>query len=132
MKSITLISFAFISFLFAQDNPTEIVTKRKSENQQRLKFEIEQKKNKRAEFIKKYGERFLVNFDNKTIMPGFTRAMVIDILGYPTIEKRNKSVAELKHNLIPKHLNVEMVYRNANHKYKYVYITNDIVTSFQE
>jgi len=132
MKSITLISFAFISFLFAQDNPIEIVTKRKSENQQRLKFEIEQKKNKRAEFIKKYGERFLLNFQTKTIMVGFTRAMVIDILGYPTIEKRNKSVAELKHNLIPKHLNVEMVYRNGKHKYKYVFLKNGIVTSFQE
>jgi hypothetical protein len=96
---------------------------RKAKIQKRINFENEQKAKKRNAFAKKYAERFLVNFDNKTIMIGFTREMVIDILGYPT--KENKTTYTT-------HIDIQMVYRNANHKYQYVYTTNDIVTSFQE
>ena len=203
MKSIILISFAFISFLFSQDNPKEVA----EENTDKKSYVINVKRNgrlylgkpspfiesleikkndeviiynvwkndatyvlanhenhfgwlslslynekelpndfqsifnanvqkakrqnlyektktkKRNEFAKKYADRFLVNFDNKTIMIGFTREMVIDILGYPT--KENKTTYTT-------HIDIQMVYRNANHKYQYVYTTNDIVTSFQE
>ncbi len=81
------------------------------------------KTKKRNEFAKKYADRFLVNFDNKTIMIGFTREMVIDILGYPT--KENKTTT-------PGLVSIQMVYYDAKHQYKYVYTTNDIVTAFQE
>ena len=94
-----------------------------AKRQKRINFENEQKAKKRNAFAKKYAERYLVNFDNKTIMIGFTREMVIDILGYPT--KENKTTT-------PGLVSIQMVYYNAKHPYQYVYTKNGIVTAFQE
>ena len=181
MKSIILISFVFISFLFGQDNPKEVA----EENPDKKSHVVNVKRNGRLYLgkpspfiesleIKKNDEVIiynvwkgdatyvLANHENhfgwlslslynekelpndfqsifnanvqkakrqnlyektKTISVGMSKKMVIDILGNPTRENKTTT---------PGVLNIQMVYLNANHKYKYVYITNDIVTEFQE
>lgn len=85
---------------------------------------IEAEKNKRYEKIKSlYGERNANAIMNYKIYIGMQKPLVILSLGQPTTE--NKTTYSFG-------TRTQMVYSGKIAKYKYVYLENGIVTSFQE